>query len=205
MARGKFIVFEGGEGSGKSVQIERLKSILPANTVLTRDPGGVSIGEEIRRLVLSKDSRGIDAGTELLLFLAARAQLVAELIEPALENGNIVVSDRYILSTIAYQIYGRQKLEYLPLVKNVFAAIAHDCTPDVTIFLDVTPAVGLARAHSRLEEPNRFDEEAVAFHERVREGYKKHLSEYGKHFIIDADKPIEEVWQNIEKTVQSIL
>jgi len=204
-ARGKFIVFEGGEGSGKSAQMERLRGMLPRGTVFTRDPGGIETGEDIRRLVLSKDARGIDTATELLLFLAARAQLIAELIAPALEQGSMVVCDRFILSTIAYQVYGRQKMEYLPLVKDVFAMVNRGCIPDITIFLDVTPEVGLERAHSRLEAPNRFDEEAVAFHERVREGYKKHLGEYGKPFIIDADKPIDEVWRSIEETIQSIL
>ena len=178
--------------------------MLPKGTVFTRDPGGVETGEDIRRMVLSKEARGIDTATELLLFMAARTQLIAELIAPALENGKMVICDRYILSTIAYQVYGRQKREYLPLVKSVFAAVNRGCVPDVTIFLDVSPEVGLARAHARLEAPNRFDEEAVAFHERVREGYKKHLSEYGKPFIIDADRPIEEVWHNIEEAVQSM-
>ncbi|MEK7133564.1 MAG: dTMP kinase [Patescibacteria group bacterium] len=202
--RGKFIVFEGGEGSGKSVQMGRLKAVVP-NAVFTRDPGGVETGEDIRRMVLSKEARGIDTATELLLFMAARTQLISELIAPALEMGKMVVCDRFILSTIAYQVYGRQKMEYLPLVKNVFSAVNRGCVPDITIFLDVTPEVGLERAHSRLEAPNRFDEEAIAFHERVREGYKKHLDDYGKPFSIDANRPIEEVWQSIEETIQSIL
>lgn len=205
MTRGKFIVFEGGEGSGKSVQMTHLRQMLPHGTVFTRDPGGVETGEDIRRLVLSKDSRGIDPATELLLFMAARAQLIAELIAPALESGKMVVCDRFVLSTIAYQVYGRQRMDYLPLVKSVFSEVNKGCTPDITIFLDVSPQIGLERAHSRLEAPNRFDEEEVAFHERVREGYKKHLSDYGKPLIIDADKPMEEVWQSIEKGVQSVL
>lgn len=204
MARGKFIVLEGGEGSGKSVQMGRMRAMMP-NAVFTRDPGGVETGEDIRRMVLSKESRGIDAATELLLFLAARAQLIAELIAPALEMGKIVVCDRFILSTIAYQVYGRQKMEYLTLVKNVFEVVNRGCVPDTTIFLDVTPSVGLERAHTRLEAPNRFDDEAIAFHERVREGYKKHLGDYGAHIIVDADKPLEEVWQSLEKAVQSAL
>lgn len=205
MPRGKFIVLEGGDGSGKSEQMRRLREMLPQTVVFTRDPGGVETSEDIRRLVLSKDSNGIDAATELLLFLAARAQLIAELIAPALEEGKTLVSDRYILSTIAYQVYGRQKMEYLPLVTSVFAAISRGCLPDLTIFLDVSPQIGLERAHSRLEEPNRFDEEAVAFHERVREGYKKHLGEYGDHVVINADHPIEEVWTDVRNAVQSVL
>ncbi len=205
MTRGKFIVLEGGEGSGKSVQMGRLREMLPKGTVFTRDPGGVETGEDIRRLVLSKDTRGIDAATELLLFLAARAQLIAELIAPALENGTMVVCDRFIISTIAYQVYGRQKMEYLPLVKNAFEAVNRGCVPDVTIFLDVSPEIGLARAHFRLEAPNRFDEEAVAFHERVRTGYNKHINDYGRVFTVNADRSLEEVWQDVERAVQSAL
>lgn len=205
MTRGKFIVIEGGEGSGKSVQMGHLRGMLPKGTVFTRDPGGVETGEDIRRLVLSKDTRGIDAATELLLFLAARAQLIAELIAPALENGKMVVCDRFIISTIAYQVYGRQKMEYLPLVKNTFEAVNRGCVPDITIFLDVSPEIGLARAHSRLEAPNRFDEEAVAFHERVRTGYNKHINDYGRVFIVNADRSLEEVWQDVERAVQSAL
>jgi dTMP kinase len=205
MARGKFIVLEGGEGSGKSVMMERLKETLPQGTVFTRDPGGVSIGEEVRRLVLGRDARGIDAATELLLFLAARAQLIAELIAPALDEGRTVICDRYILSSIAYQVYGRQKMEYLPLVKNVFAAVNRGCVPDMTVFLDVSPEIGLQRVHLRMQAPNRFDEEALAFHERIREGYKQHLNDYGTPVAIDANRPLEEVWRSVEETIQSML
>ncbi|OGG63066.1 dTMP kinase [Candidatus Kaiserbacteria bacterium RIFCSPHIGHO2_02_FULL_59_21] len=204
MTRGKFVVLEGGEGAGKSVQMGRIREILP-HGVFTRDPGGVETGEDIRRMVLSKEARGIDAATEILLFLAARAQLIAELIAPALESGKLVVCDRFILSTIAYQAYGRKKLEYLPLVKSVFEAIHHGCVPDLTIFLEVSPEVGLARARARLEAPNRFDEEEVAFHERVREGYKKHLNDYGKSAVVNADNDIEQVWQDVREALQSAL
>ncbi len=204
MARGKFIVFEGGEGSGKSAHMERLRSLLP-DAIFTRYPGGVQIGERIRALVLSKDSEGIDTATELLLFLAARAQLVAEVIQPALENGKTVVCDRFELSTMVYQLYGRQKPEYKEFLAVASKTINKDCAPDATIFLDVTPEIGLARARTRPEGPNRFDNEQLAFHERVREGYKKHIGEYRNAFIINADKPLEEVWQSIEKAVQSVL
>ncbi len=202
--RGKFIVFEGGEGSGKSVHIEHLRSLVP-DAVFTRYPGGVPIGEDIRALVLSKDAEKMDTATELLLFLAARAQLIAEVIEPALLAGKTVICDRFELSTMVYQVYGRQKPEYQELLATASKTINKGCAPDATIFLDVTPEVGLARARSRAEEPNRFDNEEIAFHERVREGYKKHIAEYHNSFVIDADKPLEEVWQNIEKAVQSVL
>ena len=205
MTRGKFIVLEGGEGSGKSVMMDRLKSVLPQGTVFTRDPGGVSLGEEVRRLVLGQDARGIDAAAELLLFLAARAQLITELVAPALQEGKTVICDRFILSTIAYQVYGRQRMEYLQLVKDVFAAMNRGCIPDAIIFLDVSPEIGLQRVKMRMQASNRFDEEELPFHERIREGYKKHLSDYGKPLIVDANKPLEEVWTEVENAVQSVL
>ncbi len=205
MARGKFIVLEGGEGSGKSEMMDRLKGMLPPGTVYARDPGATTLGEEIRNIVLGQDSRGIDAATELLLFLAARAQVIAELIAPSLAEGKTVVCDRFILSTLAYQVYGRERPDFLPLVKNAFDAIKKGCTPDTTIFLDVTPEIGLQRVKMRIQATNRFDEEEVAFHERIREGYRKHLNDYGRTVTIDANKPLEEVWTDVEQAVQSAL
>ena len=197
-------MFEGGEGSGKSVHIERLHFPLP-DAVFTRYPGGVPVGEKIRAVVLSKEAEGMDTATELLLFLAARAQLIAEVIEPALAAGKTVICDRFELSTMVYQVYGRQKPEYQELLAAVSKTINKGCAPDATIFLDVTPAIGLTRARSRPEGPNRFDNEELAFHERVREGYRKHIGEYPHAFVVDADKPLEEVWQNVQKAVQSVL
>lgn len=205
MNRGKFIVFEGGEGSGKSEMISRLQKELPENTVFTRDPGGTQLGEEIRRIVLSGDSRGIDATSELLLFMAARAQLIDELIAPALDDGKNVICDRFILSTIAYQVYGRHKHENLQLVKNMFAALGKRAMPDATIFLDVSPEIGLQRVHLRLGAANRFDEEAMDFHQRIRKGYQEHLAEFGKAYTIDANQPLDVVWTDVKNTVQSIL
>lgn len=202
--RGKFIVFEGGEGSGKDTHIERLKPLYP-NVVFTREPGGTAISEHIRDIVLSKESTAMSVETELLLFLAARAQLIEEVVAPALAAGRNVVSNRFGLSTIAYQIYGRQRQEYLPFLREVSAFVVGEYIPDACILLDVTPSVGLERTKKRPGKPTRFDEEELAFHTRVREGYQKHVSEFGKSIIISADKPLEEVWSEVQKAVASVL
>jgi len=154
---------------------------------------------------MSDKTSGIDVRAELLLFLASRAQMVSEVIRPALESGKTVISNRFALSSIAYQIYGRERPELMELYRSVSDIILEGMMPDATILLDLAPEVGLARAHARPEELSRFDLEALAFHKRVREGYAKHVAEFGTPFIIDADRPIEEVWQSIQKALQSIL
>ncbi len=202
--RGKFIVFEGGDGSGKTTLVERMKKEFP-DFVYTQDPGGTKLGEHVRAILMSEDTKNIDVRAELLLFLASRAQMVSEVVRPALESGKNVISNRFALSSIAYQIYGRERPELLPLYRSVSDILLEGMVPDATILLDVTPEIGIARVHSRPEEPTRFDLEAIAFHERVREGYKKHIAEFGTPFIIDADKPLEEVWQSTKKAVQSVI
>ena len=204
MTRGKFIIFEGGEGSGKTTIVDRLKEKFP-DIVYTQDPGGTKLGGEARKLLMSKETAGIDVRAELLLFLAARAQMIAEVVRPALDAGKNVISNRFALSSIAYQIYGRQKPELLPLYRSVSDMIMEGCVPDACILLDVTPEVGIARVHSRPDEPTRFDEEALDFHRRVREGYKKHIAEFGTPFVINADKPLEDVWKEVVAAVESIV
>ena len=203
--RGSFIVFEGGEGSGKDTIIERLKLTHPQNTVFTREPGGTVIGERIRALLLGKDISDMDVRTELLLFLAARAQLIAQIITPALSEGKTVITNRFGLSTIAYQIYGRNRHDYLPFLREVSAFVTDTCTPDICILLDVTPSIGLQRVRQRHEETTRFDEETVTFHERVREGYKQHVAEFGVPHVIDADRSIEAVWNDVYAAVAPLL
>lgn len=200
---GKFIILEGGEGSGKTTIGERLKVEFP-DIVYTQDPGGTDLGERIRALLMADESSGIDTRAELLLFLAGRAQLVAEVIKPALDVGKNVVSNRFGLSSIAYQVHGRERPDLLPLYRSVSADILQGVAPDACILLDVTPETGASRIRSRPEIPTRFDREALDFHARVREGLKKHAGEFGIPFIIDAEKPLEEVWTNVKNTVQSV-
>jgi dTMP kinase len=191
---GKFIVFEGGEGSGKDTQIDRLKAKYADrdDVVFTREPGGTIMGEKIRSLLLSKDSK-MEVPTELLLFLAARAQLVREVIRPAIQNRKLVISNRFALSTIAYQIFGREKYQFLPFLLQAGEFVANNCIPDEYILLDVTPEVGLARVEARNDGKTRFDAESLEFHRRVRDGYLEHVRIGQYHKIIDADLPLDEV------------
>lgn len=204
MARGKFIVFEGGEGSGKSTMLAKLKEVLPPETVFTRNPGGTFVGNKIREVVLSDDFAQINLTAELLLFEAGRAQLSAEIIAPALEKGVNVLCDRFELTVLAYQIYGHRDAANLPLCRQLSGAINQGCVPDMTILLDIPPDIGLKRAMARSETTDRVEREPLEFHERVREGYLAHIGEY-KSVVIDASRPLEEVWKDVYEAVQSVL
>ena len=171
MTRGAFITFEGGEGSGKSTQIARLAETLRgagAEVVVTREPGGTAIGDRVRALVLDVAHTGMAPRTELLLYEASRAQLVAEVVTPALERGAIVVCDRFADSSTAYQAFGRGLPLAEVLALNTLAT--GGLLPDLTLLLDLDPAEGLARA-TGAAGADRLESEELAFHERVRAGF----------------------------------
>jgi dTMP kinase len=169
---GKFITFEGPDGSGKTTQIRRLADWLSAQgaeVLLTREPGGTAISEQIRAVLHDLKNTAMHPRTEILLYSAARAQLVAEKIRPHLAAGGIVLSDRYADSTLAYQGYGHGlDLETLRLI----TAFATDrLQPDLTLLFDVDAETGLRRRLAGGGEWNRLDDYALAFHQRVRTGY----------------------------------
>jgi dTMP kinase len=169
--RGFFISLEGPEGAGKSTQAHRLAERLASsglNVWTTREPGGTALGERIRPLVLGGTAVPLEPWTEALLFTAARAQLVAEVILPRLKRGEVIISDRFSDSTLAYQGYGRGlDRETLRSLQEVATA---GLEPDLTIFFNLPPEVGLRRIpHS---EQDRLDQETIAFHMRVHEGYQ---------------------------------
>jgi dTMP kinase len=178
-----FITFEGPDGSGKSTQlkllIKHLQSININNFIVTREPGGTELGKKIRSLLLDT-STNIDSITELLLFSADRAQHINEKIKPALQNGKIVICDRYIDSTIAYQVGGRQLNE-----KTILDAIklaTTNLTPDYTFLFDISPKTGLMRA-TKKESADRMEQEHIDFHKRVRNKYLE-LANNNKRFIV---------------------
>jgi len=197
-----FITFEGPDGSGKTTQIKMLADYLESRgkpVLLTREPGGTVISEEIREVILAKKNLGMQHETEALLFSAARAQIVSELIRPALAEGKIVLCDRYADSTMAYQGYG------LGLDREALRAITQFATdglvPDVTFYIDVPVQVGLARRHRG--ETNRLDQKAAEYHQRVREGFRQLVqAEPHRWIVIDGTQAIDDVQQEIRKELE---
>ncbi len=198
--RGKFIVFEGGEGTGKDTKIELLKKEWP-DAVYTKEPGGTKFGLEMRRLLLEWKDGEIDPLAELFFFSAARVHFMKEVVRPALEEGKTVVSNRFALSTIAYQVYGRERPDLLPIAREAIKAAVGDTMPDFTILFDLDPAEGIRRVEQRDDGKTRFDAESLAFHQRVREGYLKHVADFSPHAVIDASGSVAEVWGETQKTL----
>lgn len=192
-----FITFEGPDGSGKTTQARLLAEYLQARgypVIYTREPGGTEISEQIRDVILSTRNQAMQSQAEVLLFSAARAQIVAELIRPALAADQIVICDRYYDSTLAYQGYG------LGLDLDALRAITRFATgglvPDLTFYVDVPAEIGLARRHRG--ETNRLDQKDVAYHTRVRNGYLELARVEPQRFIvIDGTRAMDLVQQDI--------
>jgi dTMP kinase len=210
--RGRFITFEGIEGSGKSSQISLLTDYLRSNhraVTLTREPGGTPIGDQVRKILLDPGNKILDPSAELLLYAASRAQHLKEVIRPALQSGAIVLCDRFSDATLAYQGYGRG-LD-LAMIHALDRLVTAGMRPDLTIVLDVEAAVGLARARGRnnqqgLEAEARFENEALAFHERVRQGYLTLAREAPDRMkIVDAALPPLLVQEKIREIVDRCL
>lgn len=208
---GLFITFEGGEGSGKTTQLKALLTHLRStgrDAVETRDPGGTPIGKQIRALLLDRENTLMAPATELLLYEASRAQLVHEVIRPALATGRIVLCDRFTDSTVAYQGYGRG-LE-LELIARLNALATDGLRPDLTFLLDLDPAVGLLRATQRVAEHqgphDRIEEEVLAFHQRVRSGYRAiAAADPERVIVLDASLGMAEIEGHIRPRVDELL
>ena len=204
MNKGKFIVFEGGEGSGKTTMIELIYNLLIENgidCIKTREPGGIKISEDIRSIILDKNNTAMDGRTEALLYAAARRQHLVQKVIPALESNKVVLCDRFIYSSLAYQGYAREiGLQDVYMI-NKFAI--EDFMPDLNILFDLNPEVGLQRINkSESREINRLDLEKIDFHNKVREGYKiLAKDEKNKIVVINAEKSIDEIFLEIKDII----
>ena len=211
MLRGKFITFEGGEGCGKSTQVRRLRTALEGrglSVILTREPGGTPLAEKVRALLKDEAEDPPCDRAELLLFLAARAQLVRNVIRPALDAGTWVVSDRFSDSTLAYQGYGRG----LPLdtIREANDCACEGLKPDMTLLLDIDPET--SRRRMRMREaatstgPDRIELAGGGFHARLRSGFlEMAAAEPGRIVTIDASGTEDEVWESVWKSLTPIL
>ena len=209
---GYFITFEGVEGCGKTTQIKLLADFLSARgtgTVLTREPGGCPIADKIRTILLDAENRALSPLAELMLYAAARAQHVTEVISPALDAGKIVLCDRFCDATVAYQSFGRGIDRSVIDTLNLHAC--QGVSPDLTVLVDCDPSVGLERARRRIEATSgpreeRFELEALAFHQRVRDGYRQLAADQPDRFlIIDGSDSIEAIFAAISAQVVSRL
>jgi len=195
-----FITFEGPEGSGKTSQITALSAFLSERgyqVLATREPGGTKIGDQVRACLHDVANTEMTAVAEMLLYSASRAQLVAEVIRPKLAAGYIVLCDRFVDSTLAYQGYGRGlDLNALKLISRFATA---DLVPDLTFLLDIDVESGIARRLANEEEMNRLDLEKVSFHQRVRAGYHELMSlEPGRWVVVNADRPFAVIQQELQ-------
>ena len=200
MSNGLFITFEGGDGAGKSTQIDLLADHLRSlgyEVLLTREPGGTKISEKIRGVLLDPENKEMAPVTEMMLYAAARAQLVTEVIRPAISEGKVVICDRFLDSSLAYQSYGRG-LGDAVLQVNQYAV--DGCMPDVTIYLRVDPKTGRQRIRTR--DQDRIESESERFHDRVHDGYEQLCLQYPDRITaIDARGTIEEISQAIREEV----
>lgn len=199
-----FITFEGSEGSGKSTQIEMLAAYLHQRgyeVLVTREPGGTHIGEQVRQCLHDVGNKEMTAVAEALLYSASRSQLVQEVIFPALENGVIVLSDRYADSTIAYQGYGRQ-LD-LEALRSITHLATNGLKPDLTILFDIDVEEGLSRRSVGGGEMNRMDLQEIAFYKRVRNGYMELVKQEPERWVIvDAGRPPDDIQDDVRRSVE---
>ena len=208
-----FISLEGIEGSGKTSQINRMGAYFEKRgqlTLVTREPGGTDIGRKIRAILLDPENKDLSYMSELLLYMADRAQHLDTIIKPALESGKTVICDRYADATVVYQGYARGLSP--DLMHRLHSLLFEDLKPNLTLLLDVDPEIGLERAWrelnsgSRSRNEGRFEEEKLAFHQRVRDGYLELARNEAERFrIIDAAQDEAAVWNDIRQILDQKL
>lgn len=199
--RGIFIVMEGPDGSGKSTQIELLKEYLKEQgheIIVTREPGGTVIGEEIRDIILNPSHKAMSDVTEMLLYAASRAQLMSEVIGPALEEGKIVISDRFVDSSIVYQ--GIARGLGIETVSNINGPGIGIYKPDCIFFIDISEEEGLRRKKEQ-KKLDRMEQESIDFHHMVSEGYRRVLSDRDEVVYIDGVDTVEHIQNQIRNAL----
>jgi len=204
--RGLFISIEGPDGSGKSTQIENIKKFFEEKDieiVFTREPGGTAIGERIREIILDNSFKEMDPMTEAMLYAASRAQHVAQVIGPALEAGKVVVCDRFVDSSIAYQGFGRELGDAVEVI-NSYAIGPY--MPDVTFLMKLDPNEGKHRIQENRDTQDRLEHEKLAFHREVYKGYLELEKRYPDRILgIDASRGIDEIRDEIYKKLEEII
>ncbi|MCC9198383.1 dTMP kinase [Arthrobacter sp. zg-Y820] len=204
---GLFITFEGGDGAGKSTQAEKLTAALQStgrSVVRTREPGGTPVGEQLRSLVLEHGNGEIDARTEALIFAASRAAHVTQVIRPAVERGDVVVCDRFIDSSVAYQGSGRSLGTEDVRQLNVWAT--EGFAPDLTVLLDVDPGQGRLRRTANQATEDRMESEPDAFHLRIRRTFLEQAqNDPARYLVLDAARPVDDLAAAILVRVQELL
>lgn len=206
MAKGLFITIEGTDGSGKSTQIGKMKDYFQQkgyDPIITREPGGTQISEKIRNIILDNTNTEMSPVTEMMLYASARAQLVFEVIKPALSQGKVVICDRFIDSSYAYQGYGRGiDIKY---IESVNAPALDSVMPDITFFFDIDPKLALARRISATGA-DRIEKEKLEFHERVYRGYKDRAELFPHRIkVINANRTIDEIAEEVRFWLNKIL
>jgi len=203
--KGRLITFEGSEGSGKSTQIELVCKYLRRKKkpiLFVREPGGVKISEKIRNILLDVKNTKMSSECETLLYMAARAQLVEEVVAPALKAGKVVLCDRFLDSTVAYQGYGNGV--DVRVIKSIGKFATQKIQPDITFFFDINAKKGLSRIKGRTKD--RIERRAIHYHNRVRKGYVKITrKEPGRVKLIDANRTKEEIFAIIVKHIDRLL
>lgn len=198
-----FISFEGGEGTGKTTIITRLEEELKSSgydVIKTREPGGSDIAEQIRAVILKKENTKMDYRTEVLLYAASRRQHLEEIVKPALQAGKVVLCDRYLDSSLAYQGYARGLGIKEVLEINQYAT--EGIMPILTVFIDLDPKVGLERIRKNDRVTDRLDKEKISFHEKVREGYLEVARMFPNRVkVVNGEKNKEEVYQEVKALV----
>ena len=206
MKKGLLITIEGMDGSGKTTQINMIRDYISEkgyNVILAREPGGTKISEKIRDIILDPANATMAATTEMLLYASARAQLVAEIIKPAIENGSVVVCDRFIDSSIAYQGFGRGI--DINTIMDVNMAAMDGMMPNITFFIDISPEVALKRRMAS-STADRIEQERMEFHMKAYEGYKRLANLYPERIkTIDGNRTVEEISQEIRKWLDTVV